>query len=57
MTPVIKWVMEDIHCISDLNGCPDHSVVWEGLEDTLEEEMFTKVSEVKLGLWNCKLWQ
>ena len=33
-----------IHCISDLNGCPDHSVVWEGLEDM--KEMFNEVSEV-----------
>lgn len=44
MTLVIKLVMQDIHCVSDLNAGPDHNVVWEGLEDI--EEIFTKVSEV-----------
>jgi len=36
--------MEDIHCVSDLNGCPDHSVVWDGLEEM--EEIFTEDSKV-----------
>lgn len=44
MTLVIKWVMKDIQSVSDLNGCSDHIIVWEGLEDM--EEMFTEGSEV-----------
>lgn len=34
----------DIYCVSDFYGCPDHSIVWEGLEDM--EKMFTEVIEV-----------